>query len=167
MNEVLYTIIESVRSRRWVTESALTEEETAPEAAPAPAQSPAPQEETPADSHESPKFDRLIVPSKAHAALWEGELIGQMVDGAYMNRSDHKRWEGLQVEVDLSRKTPILITSVPKGLVGSFPFDQDVVPVVGDRMLKLVQSVDPSLGMDDVTRMCREFAVALKQPRGE
>lgn len=121
-----------------------------------------------AEPKKQPAGDILYVPSDAHKLLWEGELLQQLVDGAYMNRvNDPHRWESMQVKVDLSRKTPVLYTSETEPLVGNFPFEQDVVPVVGGRMLGIVQADDPEATEETVKEMCRDFHLALKSPRTE
>lgn len=131
-----------------------------------PVQEPAPD---PRDRPSPPAHgDTLFVPSEAYKTLWEGELRQQVVDGAYMNRiTSPDRWSGLSAKVDLSRKVPVLVSGGATPLSGNFPFEQDVLPVVGNRMMALVQGVDRDATTEDLQRMCEEFHTALANPRTE
>lgn len=91
----------------------------------------------------------IILPNGRLAALWIHELYGQLSDGAWENHwFDHPdSWEDyhrLGVSVDTDRDVPVIEGSEITGDIPDFLAprprrNEDLVDVIGDRMVEYVQ----------------------------
>lgn len=98
--------------------------------------------------------------NKAEEDLWKEELIGQISDGAYEN------WHGTHWEYWCDIPTRVgTKTRVVKGTYSNyFPFAQDLLQDLGDRMLEIVHKTMPSATKEDLRKMLVHIQQACRFP---
>lgn len=111
----------------------------------------------------------LKVPNQAYVDLWKEELLGQISDGAYENRS-RPRWEEfseMKVEVDPKLSRPVLFDGGFKPLKGFFPFHKDLEEVedVWDRDVEIVKKTIPTADRALVHKMYFHLFNACRFPK--
>jgi len=88
---------------------------------------------------------QLTLPTETAALLWKNELVGQISDGLWENSStptDWQDWYTAQVDVCEGQVGSHVPAHKYLRRGRSFRF-VDLVIIVGERMIKLCQTIDP------------------------
>lgn len=111
----------------------------------------------------SAKHSSLIFRNQALRDLWEEEFTGQISDGMWENTpySGFEFWSN--VPTSLGPKTQ-LVGGVPSGVKQTFGFDR-LIPIIGDRMLQIIQKTEPEANMGTVVLYTKEIMKALSSAR--
>lgn len=96
--------------------------------------------------------------SPAELALWKEELLGQISDGAYENTPD-SNWE---YWADLPARVGEQTRVVNSEIANDFPFAEDLLDVVGDRMLEIIRKFEPEATEEDLGKMLNRIQLAVK-----
>ncbi len=95
--------------------------------------------------------------------LWEEEFTGQISDGMWEN-TPGTGWEfWVNVPTSVGSKTQFNGV-VPYGVKQTFGFNQ-LIPLLGDRMLQIIQKTEPTATMATVSLYTKEIMVALRSAK--
>jgi hypothetical protein len=109
--------------------------------------------------NEMAKKARFVFRTKGMQNLWDEELRGQITDGYWEGGVKLSDLFWSDVPTAAGGRTGVKGTA-PHGVRTRFRF-RDLVPHLGDRMLRYVQKYEPEATMDDVVAYCDEIQDAV------